>query len=563
MNRATSRISFGLAALVAVLWLGGGVLQAQALPEMTFSTLFGTEWWDTGKAVAVNPEGYTYLAGHFESSWTQDIADAFILKVAPGGGLVWSVRLGGSGWDEAIGLAVGAGGEVWVTGRTESPDFPAVDSWQPTGRGGPFLARLSPAGELEFSTVFGDPRDVGVLGIGKDAQGFIYLGGFTSSPTFPPGTGGTDSSRSYVLKIDPVGPRIVWGAEVENPDQWPQILTAFAVDPAGRAYLGWFSQTARLNAAGSSLDYLLPIGSRGLAADADGNAYLLSSAAGRGDFDASDVLVERLGSTGELTGSFVFGGSWDDWPTAITTDPSGDVYVVGETSSGDFPLVDPVQPRCPNAEEYDSCWPMGFLTRIRPDTWEIRHSTFIGGGETVSHRDDYTAPTAVAAGFGAVAVGGWTTDGDFTVLNAFQTTVAGSEDAFLVRIAFNQAPDCTTATATPGTLWPANGKLVPVTIGGVTDADGGPVTISVTAIRQDEPLSKKGQPDATGLGTSSPRLRASRAGKEDGRVYHITFEATDPAGAACTGTVTVCVPHDRGQRTCGDGGAVVDSSGGG
>lgn len=560
----TTRKISGLAALTAVLWLSGGMLQAQSPPVMTFSTLFGTEWWDTGNAVAVDAEGYTYMAGHFESSWYWDMADAFVLKVAPGGDLVWSVRLGGSGWDEAVGVAVRPGGDVWVIGWTESPDFPVVAPWQPTGGGGPFLARLNPAGELVLSTTFGGSGGVGVDGIGTDALGFVYLGGFTDSPSFPPGTRGTGSSRSYVLKIDPAGPQIVWGAEVENPDSWWRTLTGFAVDPAGRAYLGWYSQTARLNASGSSLDYLVPTGSLGLAADAAGNAYLISSVRGESTnyWSWSDILVERLGSAGQLTGSLVFGGSWDDWPAAVATDPSGDVYVVGETSSEDFPLINPVQPRCPGAEELLSCWTMGFLTRIRPDTWQIRHSTFIGGGETVTSYIDYTAPTSVAAGAGAVAVGGWTTDGDFTVVNPFQAVVAGSEDAFLVRISFNRPPDCSAATVTPSALWPTNDRLVPVSILGVTDPDGDPVTLRVTAIRQDEPLSGKGQPDATGLGTARPMLRASRAGNGDGRVYHVTFEATDPAGAACTGTVAVCVPHDQGKPACGDGGALVDSAGG-
>lgn len=127
--------------------------------------------------------------------------------------------------------------------------------------------------------------------------------------------------------------------------------------------------------------------------------------------------------------------------------------------------------------------------------------------------------------------------------------------------ASNGLPDCGGAVASPGRLWPPNGKLRPIVIGGVTDPDGDRVTLRVTAIRQDEPLSKKGQPDASGIGTAHPSVRADRAGKGDGRVYHITFEASDPAGASCTGTVTVCVPHDQGRRSCGDGGALVDSAG--
>jgi hypothetical protein len=60
-------------------------------------------------------------------------------------------------------------------------------------------------------------------------------------------------------------------------------------------------------------------------------------------------------------------------------------------------------------------------------------------------------------------------------------------------------------------------------------------------------------------------VRAERTGSKqvpgDGRVYHIGFTATDPAGASCSGTVTVCVPHDQGQGSaCVDGGPLYDST---
>jgi hypothetical protein len=56
-------------------------------------------------------------------------------------------------------------------------------------------------------------------------------------------------------------------------------------------------------------------------------------------------------------------------------------------------------------------------------------------------------------------------------------------------------------------------------------------------------------------------VRADRTGSGDGRVYHLAFAADDGRGGACTGTATVCVPHDQGRRTCGDGGALFDSMG--
>jgi hypothetical protein len=102
---------------------------------------------------------------------------------------------------------------------------------------------------------------------------------------------------------------------------------------------------------------------------------------------------------------------------------------------------------------------------------------------------------------------------------------------------------------------------------GVIDSDGHPVTITVTAITQDEPLDSTGDgsscPDGTGVGTSSASLRSERSGNGDGRVYHVAFQAASRCNVTCTGSVAVCVRHDqRPGGTCGDGGALYDSTAG-
>jgi hypothetical protein len=126
-------------------------------------------------------------------------------------------------------------------------------------------------------------------------------------------------------------------------------------------------------------------------------------------------------------------------------------------------------------------------------------------------------------------------------------------------------PDCSAAAVDPPMLWSPNHELVPVAVMGLTDPDGDPVTVTVEAITQDEPVERRGDghtcPDAGGVGTHAPSVRAERSGLGNGRVYHIRFTATDPAGAACTGVATVCVPHDQAPGgTCIDEGPLHDSS---
>ncbi|HKQ97731.1 MAG TPA: DUF4215 domain-containing protein [Candidatus Polarisedimenticolia bacterium] len=132
-----------------------------------------------------------------------------------------------------------------------------------------------------------------------------------------------------------------------------------------------------------------------------------------------------------------------------------------------------------------------------------------------------------------------------------------------------QPPDCGGAFATTSEIWPPNHRMVGIGIGGVTDDTGAPVGITITGIRQDEPLDGLGDgntcADADGIGTGSARVRAERTGTPkvpgDGRVYHVAFTADDGQGGQCQGVVTVCVPHDqRPGHLCVDQGALYDST---
>ena len=125
----------------------------------------------------------------------------------------------------------------------------------------------------------------------------------------------------------------------------------------------------------------------------------------------------------------------------------------------------------------------------------------------------------------------------------------------------NRPPDCSGAVASPNELSPPNHQFVNVSVGGLTDPDGDPVTLTITGITQDEPVKGAGTgntcPDAAGVGTAMASLRAERSGSGDGRVYHVAFRADDGKGGACSGSVAVCVPV---ARACVDQGALVDST---
>ncbi len=111
-------------------------------------------------------------------------------------------------------------------------------------------------------------------------------------------------------------------------------------------------------------------------------------------------------------------------------------------------------------------------------------------------------------------------------------------------------------SASPDSLWPANHKMKTVTITAeVTDdaTDGTAPTWAITGVASNEPVEgpgKKHSPDWVLSGTpgdNTVQLRAERLGNGTGRIYTITITATNAVGSA-TGTVTVAVPHDKGEK---------------
>src|SRR5205085_3044559 len=114
----------------------------------------------------------------------------------------------------------------------------------------------------------------------------------------------------------------------------------------------------------------------------------------------------------------------------------------------------------------------------------------------------------------------------------------------------NHPPDCSGVAANPSVLSPANGTFRLVTVSGATDPDGDTVTLTITGVTQDEPLTGKGDrtsPDASaGPSPNQVNLRAERQNSGNGRVYRISFTTSDARGGTCSGTATVGVPKKNG-----------------
>lgn len=591
-------------------------------PVLAYSTYLGGTQGDVALAIAVDASGSTYVTGYtgsidFPAANPLQPApggtDAFVTKFDSAGRPVYSIYLGGSESDAGFGISVDTAGNAYVAGSTYSRDFPRKSSLPPSPPRAPgepyygdvFVAKLDPSGSLVYSAAFGGSASDGGLAIAVDDQGHAYVAGITQSVDFPvvqalqPSRRGT--SDGFVAKLAPSGSALVFSTYLGG--SYLEEVNSIAVDPTGSIHVAGSTissdfplanaiQTtshggpegfvAKLRPTGSSFVYSTYLGGSdndvllAAAADRAGNTYVAGYTRSP-DFlmvnafqpvlgGDADIFVTKLSPTGAVAYSTYLGGSSSETAQEIAVDSSGSAFVAGQAYSNDFPLRDPIQSDCLN--DGGSCCELcqvAIVAKLAPEGTDLVYSTYLGGDDQanpVPHGDGEAALGIAVDSMGTAYVTGVTPAPDFPVVDAFQPTFGGgSSDAFLAKIVLNRPPDCAAATPSPATVWPPNGRLVPISIVGVTDPDGNPVEIEVTSIFQDEPLVRVGSPDATGIGTPAAEVRATRAGNGDGRVYRISFEARDLFGASCTGGVILCVPHDqRSDAICGDNGALVDST---
>jgi uncharacterized protein (TIGR03437 family) len=171
-------------------------------PALVYSTFLGGFIEDYAYGVAVDEAGNTYVAGSTNSPdfltvdpvqptlGSRPQLDAFVLKIAPNGGnLVYATYLGGAGTDIAYSIVVDVAGNAYVTGETDSTDFPKATvgaRQQPSGYTDAFLVKLSPSGsQLVYSNLLGGSYFDRALGVAIDANGNAYVAGQTDSPNFP------------------------------------------------------------------------------------------------------------------------------------------------------------------------------------------------------------------------------------------------------------------------------------------------------------------------------------------------------------------------------------------
>jgi hypothetical protein len=407
---------------------------------LVYSTYLGGSGGDGGSSIALDSAGNAYITGQTYSTDFPTTpgafqtackggncfpnSDGFVAKISPSGSaLVYSTYLGGSGYDVSDAIAVDSSGNAYVTGYTQSTDFPTKNPFQVASGGevSVFVAKLNPTGSaLVYSTYLGGSADDAGYGIAVDSAGNAYVTGATVSTTFPTknplqATNGGGGSDAFVSKFNATGSALVYST-----------------------YLG-----------GTDVD-----GGSGIAVDSAGNAYV-TGATRSTDFPTTpgafqtayggvqDAFVSKLNASGSaLLYSTYLGGSGEDESNGIAVDNSGDAYVIGETQSTNFPILNPLKKRLMKPND-------AFLSKLNHSGSALVYSTYLGGSGK-----EFGSGIALD-GAGNAYVTGSTASTDFPTVNALQPTYGGgANDAFVAK-----------ASIEAGTVTTLSSSLDPSTYG--------------------------------------------------------------------------------------------------
>ncbi len=392
--------------------------------------------------------------------------------------LLYSTFLGGSSDDFGLSIAVDESGTAYITGETQSFDFPTTPgAFQTTLRGtrDAFITKLNADGSGAYSTYLGGSDFDGGQGIAVDGSGAAYITGYTWSSDFPTTPGAFQTTYrgwdAFITKLNADGTQLVYstylggtgddaGNSIEvdgdgvvyvtgntSSSDFPTTQGAFQVTSGG----GWDAFVTKLDAVGSGLvystylggsDYECSYSSCTIAVDESGAAYITGETFSSdfpttpGAFQTTcggcptypDAFATKLNEAGSgLLYSTYLGGSDGDYGRGIAVDGSGAAYITGYTWSSDFPTTPGAfQPACRSCPYYTDA----FISKLNVDGSRLIYSTYLG-----STSSDYGRGLTLETN-GVASVTGDTYSPDFPITpGAVQPIYGGGyHDTFVTKL---------------------------------------------------------------------------------------------------------------------------------
>jgi hypothetical protein len=585
---------------------------------LAYSTYLGGSDVDYGTGIDLDNSGNIYVTGITHSmdfpvldQYQTDQADfdVFVTKIdttqSGASSLIYSTYLGGSGQDEGLRIAVDGSVNVYVTGYTDSIDFPVLNQFQTDQEGvDAFVTKIDTTKVGEESLIYstylgGKSADVG-HGIAVDSSGYAYVTGRTNSTNFPilnqyqVYKGDYDA---FITKIDTTqsgASSLVYSTYLGGEER--DVCLGIAVDSSGHAYvtgcttstdfptLNQFQTDQGISDAFvtmidttqsgiSSLIYSTYLGSGNddsgyeIAVDSSGNAYV-TGLTSHIDFPTlnqfqtfqgiADAFITKIDTTQIGVSSLIYstylGGEGDDRGFGIAVDGSGNAYVTGFTESTDFPTLNQYQTVQGDGDAFvtklsfipPNLPPVAVCKQIEISADENCQSViiadYVDGGSYDPDDDPITLSIDNSGPFSL---------GEHEV-NLTVTDEYGESDTCQAKVTVvdTTPPIIESLSASPNVLWPVNHKMMAVTMGvtAFDNCDGEPKS-KIVSVSSNEPVDGTGDgdtaPDWEITGDLTVNLRAERSGTGSGRVYTVTVMCTDTYGNSSTGTININVPHDK------------------
>ena len=328
---------------------------------LVFSTYLGGSGFESHSSLVLAPDGSPVVAGQslsnnfpvtvgaYQTVKNADF-DITISKLNPtASSLVFSTYLGGNSKDEYPDVNLGSDGSIYITGTTESTDFPVTFGvFQTANLGGKsaFIARLnSNSTSLIYSSYLGGAGEDRSQAIVVDATGSAYLTGYSYSDSFPttPGTINYEGGSLFVVKVNPTATSLTYSAVFAMGQGY-----GIDIDEVGRVFITGYVYW----------DTYFPVTPDAFQTQPTGYFCAFATVI---DSTATEVLYSTY-----LTGDY------QDFGETICVAPNGDVIVGGNTDSDDFPSTpESFQPI--NAGNTDA-----FVVRLNPTCTEMIWGTLLG-----------------------------------------------------------------------------------------------------------------------------------------------------------------------------------------
>ncbi len=395
--------------------------QTLYIDPVIFSTFIGGNDFDVAGVARFDSSGNMYFAGSTHSgnfpatpgvideTYGGGGGDWFLLKLsADGSTALFCTFIGGSGYDYGYDVQVDKNGDLYVTGLTQSSEFPTSSG--------------------AYDETYNGSDDVAVIKLSPDGEAILYS-------TF---IGGSGSDKAFRLAIDELGSAYVTGyAQTGFP------ITPGVVQSTNNG--GYDAFVAKLSPSGSQLEFSTYLGGSGdmdtgnrVLLDSDHNIYIggylnspdfpTTSGAYQQSYQGGtfDAFVTKLNPTAtEYIFSTYLGGNNEEYLYDITFDANRNVYITGSTKSSNFPTT----PGCYDTTHNGTGTEDGFITKLNPSASNVIFSTFVGG----SNNDE--AIISVLDSNGDIVFSGVSTSIDFpTTDGAYDRTHNGNWDIVMGKL---------------------------------------------------------------------------------------------------------------------------------